>query len=212
MTVVRKFLFDVDFKEETPLIEKTEDVVEDVEPEVIEPVFKGYNLEISYDAGFDDGKEEGIREASSAVQQQTSETLKTIMKNLSDIYGIQEKANVVEARNAMAAALAVARKALPALGERNALGEIERMIEMILKKVIDEPQVTVRVNDKLHDQILEHVEALVKSGNFKGKLILQPDSALPISDCKIDWGSGGAERNMEVLWQEIDAIIERNFN
>lgn len=211
MTVVRKFLFDIDFEDEKPPAEEVEDIVEYVEPEVIEPVFKGYNLEISYDAGFDDGREEGIRESSSAIQQQVSETLKIMMQNLSEIYSIQEKANADAARDAMTAALAVARKVLPTLGERDALGEVERMIEMTIKKVIDEPRIVVRVNEKLHDQMLEHINALIKDGRFESRLILQPDADLPIGDCKIDWGSGGAERNMDAMWREIDAIIERNL-
>ncbi len=212
MTALRKFLFDYDFEVVEKPVEITEETAaEETGPEVIDPVFKGEYLEISFDAGFDAGKEEGVREASGEIEKQVLETLAKMAENLNVIFENQKEANAAAARDAVSAALAVSRKVLPDLGERNALGEVQRMVESVLEKVIDEPRLVVRTNEQIHEQLAERIDAMRQSGNFHGDIILQACTELPVGDCRVEWGNGGAERNMESVWREIDEIIERNL-
>lgn len=212
MTVARKYLFEVDFEAvEKPKVVVGE-IVEEAEPEVVEPVFKDYHLEESYDAGFEAGLEEGLRNAEKTIEKNVSEILTKMLNGMPDLFTIQKEANASAAHDAMAAALAVSRKILPGLSERNALGEVERMVKMTLEKVIDEPQVVVRVNTDLLDSMSERIETLAKNGNFEGRVLVQADADLQVDACRIEWSSGGADRDMNALWKEIDGIIECNFD
>src|SRR3546814_1221045 len=66
---------------------------------------------------------------------------------------------------------------------------------------------TVRVAPNLVPEIEQRLKAAVASAGFEGRLVVAADAALGPADCGIDWGDGGAERDMDGLWREIDAAI-----
>lgn len=211
MTALKKFLFDIDFDspEKPDETEKKADA-EEIEPEKAEPVFKQECLEIAFDAGFDAGKEEGVRETLDGIEKQTAESLAKMAEGLNGLFNKQKEANSAAARDAIAAALAVARKILPGLSEGNALGEVERVVESVLKKITGEPKVAAKVNNHICEQLAKRIGVMRQNSNFHGELTLQADPELSKDDCKIEWSGGGAERDMKSLWREIDAIIERS--
>ena len=125
MTALRKFLFDDDFEvvnKPVEITEEGEEGIEEVESEVVAPLFTGECLEASFDAGFEAGKEEGVLEAASEIEKLTSDSLAKMVKSLNAIFDNQKEVNAITARDAVSAALAVSRKVLPGLSERNALG------------------------------------------------------------------------------------------
>src|SRR3546814_2280324 len=69
---------------------------------------------------------------------------------------------------------------------------------------------TVRVAPNLVPEIEQRLKAAVASAGFEGRLVVAADAALGPADCGIDWGDGGAERDMDGLWREIDAAIARS--
>src|SRR3546814_15298785 len=66
---------------------------------------------------------------------------------------------------------------------------------------------TVRVAPNLVPEVEQRLEAAVASAGFEGRLVVAADAALGPADCGIDWGDGGAERDMDGLWREIDAAV-----
>ena len=155
MTAVKKFLFDPSFDESPLLPQDEEPVVEEeaeaVEEEVIVPTFSEAEVNAARDEGFARGKEEGIRESSDAFERHIIDVLKTVDERLSHLIAGQEQSNTANAGNAVTVAVSVVRKIFPHLDRRNALDEVERLVEQSMEKVINEPRVTIHVNDALHD-------------------------------------------------------------
>ena len=42
---------------------------------------------------------------------------------------------------------------------------------------------------------------------FKGEFAI-----VAAGDCRVEWEAGGSKRDMDLLWQEIDEIVERNLS
>lgn len=210
MTALKKFLFDVDFDTPEKPVEVEKAIAEESAPKVVDPVFKKECLEIAFDVGLDAGKEDGVRATLTTIEKQTADYLAKIADSMNALFQNQKEANSIAARDAIAVALAVAQKILPDLSEKNALGDVERMIESVLKKIVEEPKVLVKVNDKICEQLATRIGVMRQNGNYRGELVLQADAELSKGDCNIQWSSGGAERDMKSLWREIDAIIEQN--
>jgi len=42
--------------------------------------------------------------------------------------------------------------------------------------------------------------------------VIREDAAISYGNCKIEWSNGGAERNMDELWRQIDQIVENNLS
>src|SRR3546814_1856908 len=99
------------------------------------------------------------------------------------------------------------RKLLPELARRQGVAEIEALAAGCLSNLSEVPKMTVRVAPNLVPEIERRLDAAVASVGFEGRLVVAADAALGPADCGIDWGDGGAERDMDGLWREIDAAV-----
>ena len=50
---------------------------------------------------------------------------------------------------------------------------------------------------------------MAAQAGFEGKIVLLAQSDLQAGDVRVEWADGGAERDIGLLWREIDAIVER---
>ena len=218
MTTIRKFLFDRSFDEEEPppLIQEGEvedgEVVAEEEEEPEEPVvtFTEDEMEAARTESFAGGREEGVREASDAIERQAAEALSEISGLLPNVFEAQEKANAASARDAVTVAVAIVRKLFPELNRRNGVEEVERLIEETLRTLRDEPKVTIWVSEDARDAVAGRVDAMTADAGYEGKVIVLGDSDRAEGGCRLEWSDGGAERDTDAMWQEIDTIIARN--
>jgi len=185
---------------------------EEVEPEVIIPTFSAEELEAARKEGFQAGKEEGLNASLDSIERQVSATLGNMESSIARLVEEQNNANEELRHLALSVSVSIARKMLPELASRHALDEIERVINSVLPRLIDEPLITIRVHDDVEAAVNSRIEQLSAESGFTGRIIVKPDNGLKTGDCKLEWSCGGAERNTIALWHEIDAIIARNLN
>jgi flagellar assembly protein FliH len=216
MPALKKFLFDTSFdtpvgRPEKPEEEKANEAEESQPEEEIPPTYSEEEVNAAREEGFAAGKKEGIAEAANATQHQIMELLKKMEGQYTKLFRIQNESNAATTRDATAVAVVVARKVLPDLNQRNALGEVEKFAEMALEKVIKEPHVVMRVNPLIQGPLAERIDALIAGKEYAGQVKLMADDGIPLGDCRMEWRNGGAERNLAAKMREIDEIIERNL-
>ncbi len=233
MTAVTKFMFDVQFD---PAIDPAADPTaksltvdddsaatagddatgdgenEDEEEEEELPGYSEAQLEEAKAESFEAGRLEGARDAASTIEKETLLTVQAISLHITELFGRQEQANSVLLRDGIGIAATIARKLFPAMNEQNSLGEIDRMVEHTLLRLIEEPRVVIRVNPDLMETLDARVGDLKAGAGYEGRIVLKEDSALPFGDCRMEWGDGSAERNITSLWQSIDQILEGNLD
>lgn len=212
MATVKKFTFDLDFdapeEPETPDIEE----LEEEEPEIIVPSFSEEELEQARAESFEAGKEEGRKEAASATEQRMLEVLENASEQLNSIYTTQGEANHEIGREMISVSTAIAKKMFPDLNARNALGEVERVVQETLKAVTEEPRIQIMVNPELREPLTERLGTMTHRAGFEGKVFVNPDPAMPLGDCRIEWSNGAAVRDADALWTMIEGIIEHNLH
>lgn len=227
MTAVSKFMFDTVFGQDTEQEEaqsvgqqaQSEETVQDEnEPEEIEeeeeeelPGYSEAQLEEAKTEAFEAGKIEGAKQASETIEKETLLTLQAISQHITELFGKQEQSNSVLLRDGIGIAATIARKLFPAMNEQNSLGEIDRLVEHTLLRLIEEPRVVIRVNPDLVDALGNRVDGLKAGAGYEGRIVLKEDTSLPYGDCRMEWGDGSAERNVAALWGAIDDIISGNL-
>jgi len=231
MTAITKFMFDVEFDSESPpsvesgatdddgtgaaddSLENAVDGPEEEEEEEEEelPGYSEAQLEEAKTESFEAGKLEGARDAASTIEKETLMTLQVISQHITDLFAHQEAANNVLLRDGVGVAASIARKLFPTMNEQNALGEIDRLVEHTLLRLIEEPRVVVRVNPDLLEALDARVGDLKAGAGYEGRIVLKDDPALPYGDCRMEWGDGSAARNVKSVWESIDKIIEENL-
>lgn len=215
MAAVRKFLFDRSFDIAEPepdaAAEATDAAGSVAEPEPPPPpTFTEEELAAARDEAFQQGREQGIREAAEGLDKAILDTLATAGERLADV--LQDQANVeADARDdAVKVGLAVARKLFPDLNEKSGLGEIERVVAQAMALVLGEATLLIRVNNQLVDPLKTRLETLKTRVMFRGEIALEGRDDIPPGDCRIDWANGGATRDTAAIWQAIDNVLERN--
>ncbi len=214
MAATQKFLFDTIFDVEEPPEEEEEttDEEEEAEPEVVVPTFSEEEMAAAREESFATGKAEGVNEAAEATERLISASLEKLSQQFDSLFKAQEAADAAIMENAISVACGIARKVFPALNQQGALAEIERMAVMSLEKILEEPQVIIAVNPKLEAALNERLDTLTAQAGYKGEVRIIADDKVDPGDCRMEWSGGGANRDMDALWQEIDEIVERNLS
>jgi flagellar assembly protein FliH len=215
METAEKFMFDVSFdnEPEVPLeLEVAPDVpVEEPEEEIIVPTFSEEELELARQQAFEEGKQEGLAATTETLTKQINETLALIDQKLVVAFQTQDAANEVMGRSALSVAKGICTKMLPALAEKHAFDEVERVITSVFAKLLEQPSTTITVHPSLKDHIEERINELSAGKGYEGKIILNAEQSMEPSDCKIEWFNGGSERDAQSIWHEISEIVERNL-
>jgi len=212
MAPAEKFMFDRSFDVEEELPEEIEELDDlEEEPEEVAPTFSEGELIVARDKAFVTGKEEGVQEASEAIERQIHETLEVIGTRFEDLLRVQSEFNVETFKDSILVATGIARKYFPTLSQENGLEAIENMVGKILREIMEEPRVTVHVHPDLQDPLNDRLAPIIAEAGFEGRVVVMDDEAAIFGDCRVEWSSGAAERSAEERRGEIEEIIARNM-
>jgi hypothetical protein len=101
---------------------------------------------------------------------------------------------------------------LPELVRRHGVEEIEAAVADVLENIIDVPSVTVTVHEDLRESMAERLQVVGQNSGLGDGLNVIGDPTLGLSDCRVSWGEGGAERNADAIWSRVDDTLDRNFS
>lgn len=215
MSAVEKFMFDVPFDDvPTRSLEKeiAETPVEEEEVEEIIPTFSEEEVEQARQEGFEAGKIEGLAATTEELTKHIAASLAGIDQKLTQAFQTQTAANAELHRAALAVGVGIARKMFPALAERNAFDEVERVVLSVFDKIIEEPRITFSVHPGVITEIEKRISEISVSKGYEGLVTVHIDETLAASDCKVEWANGGIERDTHEMWRDINRIIVRNLS
>lgn len=198
-----KFLFDVPFDGSRPKVERN------YAPKAPPPKFSADEIEAARAAAFAEGEAAGRQAAYGEHQQNLEQALRTIAQQLRAIATGQEHARVAASAEATELAVAIARKLAGRLIERQPLDQVEALVLRCMDDMRDEPRLVIRAAEPVVQQLDAKIDQLVAQSGFGGKVALVPDETMALTDCRINWADGSAERRQTALEQEVDQAVER---
>lgn len=212
---IEKFMFDRSFDVGGPKADEApiEEVPEvEAEPEIVVPTFSEAELETAKQEAFAKGKEEALGESATAIEAQIVEATKLIGEKLDALVVGQLLANKDIFADAIKVSQAITKKAFPLTTVEQGTAEIEAVLRQVLVQVLEEPRVGIHVNPAIESLLVERIDQIAAETHFDGRLYVTADEAIEEGDCKIEWSSGGAERNLAALIAQADEIIEANLS
>ena len=181
----------------------------------VEPVFTQNEMDAAKNQareegrlqGLEEGRENAWQEAMVSIEKQNSDTLNAIDASLKELLARSQNDSQTAFTTAVGFAMAVCRKVVPALSEKNAVGEIQGLLEKNFHFLKDEPKISLRLNPFLADKIKPVLADLVKKESYAGKIAVIRDDSLPVGDCHVEWKNGGLQRNaQDVLYQTEELV------
>ncbi len=223
MAKLQKFLFDQDFGSPSrPTLDvhltdglgpddmaPPEDMVEEEPPPPPPPTFSEEELQLARDQAFEAGRSAGISEAEAMTERLLALAQQSLGDALLRIAGAQEEANDRLVREAVAVAVEVVRKLYPEMTRHHGLDELEALLHECLSHLDRDMRVTVRIAPELLETVRTRADKVAVEVAFEGKLLFAADARIAPGDIRVDWGDGGAERDLERSWREIDAVLAR---
>lgn len=163
-------------------------------------------------SGYSEGYQAGALEARQAADQKAANANEiiaqagTLLADLSARYGAMLRNDT---RYLSDLTILIARKiAGEALQERNT-EVIHAMVERCLPLILQKPRLVVETHPNVFETVLERIETTLRNGNFEGEVQFKSNHELGESDIRLDWGSGQIARSEQVLWQEVETLLER---
>jgi flagellar assembly protein FliH len=110
---------------------------------------------------------------------------------------------------AVALAVAVARKLAPELVSRQPFAEIAALATECFKQLTAAPHIVVRVNDALHQTARGHLDEIARSRGFAGRVVVVAEPEIAAGDCRIEWADGGVVRDIAKTDLAIGSAVGR---
>ena len=159
------------------------------EPEFIEPVFTGAELEVARA----EARLAGRAEAERGIIASRVQMLSLIAAGMTEA---QDGARIAaeQAAEAVARCMLTALTAcLPALCERHGAAELRALTRAVLPALTDEPRITVRVHPHMATVVQEELAAM--DFEIAERVNLVATEAIAPGDARINWAEGSAVRN-----------------
>ena len=169
-----------------------------------EAAYTEEQLALAREQGFALGKAEGLKEAKQQQEERLSELLQKVSTSFENLTASEERREMEKCADAARLATKVAHKLLPQFAQKYALPEIERVILQTFEARRDEPRIAVTVPTVHLDALKSRIDAVAIEKSYAGKVILVADDHLPVTDCRVEWADGGAERLYERLFSQIE--------
>ncbi|MBT4691217.1 MAG: hypothetical protein HN834_03530 [Rhodospirillaceae bacterium] len=155
--------------------------------------------------GFAAGKQEAL----GGIENLVANTLQNITAAVGNIGAQYEQAVLAVKAESAQMAMVIAGKLAPSLLERQPMDEIQGLILECLELLPTEPRIVVRVSEPILEQLSEEIDQLAIRAGFQGSVVLLAEDNMTGADCRVEWADGGAERNIEALFQKIDSAVGR---
>jgi flagellar assembly protein FliH len=184
MAAQAKYLFDQDFAAGASAAEKH-----------VAPSEHAILLGEAESKGFRDGFAAAEKEGTAVAARRAAVALEQIgdaLERLARGVGAVEQRLESEA---VALAVAVARKLAPELVLRQPFAEIAALATECFKQLTAAPHIVVRVNDALHETARNHLDEIARSRGFAGRVVVVAEPEIAPGDCRIEWADGGVVRD-----------------
>ncbi len=155
------------------------------------------------------GREEGLEAARQESEHLLANETTKMLDRLAGLETMRAELGTNMTRQAVDMATELVRKMMPSLCEHGGFAEIERVLVDMLGRLLDEPRVVFRVPDAMLDSMQARIGDMAKQAAYAGEIVLIADDRLGPSDCLVEWADGGAERDLDRLWGEVDTILTR---
>jgi flagellar assembly protein FliH len=197
MTAPAKFLFGTDF---APVKEA---------PPRIAPEAHEAAVAAAERRGYQRGLAAAEAQARTEAERRTASAYERIAGALARLAGEMKAVEYRLETEAVAVAVATARKLAPALIAREPFAEIAALASDCLNACTAAPHVAVRVNNELYAEARERLEGIARGRGFEGRLVVLGETEVAPGDCRIEWADGGVVRDGAALTRSIDDLVSR---
>ncbi len=193
-----------------PVEEEFEEAV-DLEPE-IEKTYSQEELDEKLQIASQAGYEKGFKSSQEGLEAIAANALTEINSKLLHIITDADSSKTQIERQSLDLVTNIVQKLIPSLVAEEAKNIVNKFIADNFNNFKNEAKLSFYIHPDIISYVQENISKLANSHDFEGKIALHKDAKLGVSDCRIEWESGGVERNAAQMLDKVDAILENKQN
>lgn len=207
--------------------EETAEVVDDMPEEVIDEPQDDFSADNqSYEAPMPSFSQEDIDDAAAKAKEegysqgllaaQNSETarqntlLEEIKNQLLTIVAAGERQNEDMELNALRFIASSLHKLFPTLQRLDGTDEIKKFLQDNFAQLSTQKSLAFFFNPEMANPAAGLLQKIAAHNDFEGKISIHKDDKLGLSDCRIEWQDGYAERNTDKLLEKLQSLLTNN--
>lgn len=159
------------------------------------------------DEAFEEGKIQGAADAQQSIEKNCEMILENVRNALDTVMARHDEQIISMEKNATILVMAIVRKLAPAIIEETPLKEIESLVQECMRNNPLEPRIVVRLDEQILPLLRRKIDTLQTTCDYHGQIVLISEPMTNISDCRVEWIDGGAERDFEELMKSIEDTV-----
>lgn len=194
------------------------EIVEELAEEKIhtpeKPTFSEEQLETAKAAARKEGYNAGYEEASASLTQtllQRENDVKHALEIMSEqiVQASKGYNDIIQTQSVDVHrfVMAIARKVTgETLSQKPSLG-VHELINQCMPILVQKPRLILEANTALVEILNERLKPMLDKAGFEGELQFRVNDTLDISDARLEWSGGFAQRDTRALWKEIEEMM-----
>ena len=181
---------------------------ENKEEQIIEPSYSKEELEQAVKTAEEVAYQRGLDVARNDIMLQQNQLLDDIRNQLMTIFAqVEQKTSEIE-EEALKFAVKSLRKILPTLEQEHAASEIKQFLGDNFTNFSAQETLSFAFNPNSIPLVADSLGRLAEQNDFEGKISVHKDISLGPSDCRVEWKSGGVEKNSNAILTKIENLID----
>lgn len=136
--------------------------------------------------------------------------LEEIKNQLSLVFAESQQSSETQELNALRFLAAALHKLLPSLEKIDSISEIKQFLDDNFAQLSSQKSLAFFFHPDAAKQAAPLIEKLAAHHDFEGKISIHKDDNLGLSDCRIEWKDGYAERNTAKLLEKLQELLNNN--
>ena len=151
----------------------------------------------------------GITEAQNSSLEKQNVLLEDIKNQLMTIFAsLEDKKTDIE-KSSVNFAISLVTKLLPTLERDMAEKEVKNFLAENFANFSSQEALSFSFNPEIISQIADSIGRLAEQNDFEGKISVHKDASLGLSDCRVEWKSGGVERSTSSVLNKVKNIVNQ---
>ena len=179
-------------------VEPVENLITYTEEEMKEALAQA--KEVAYNKGVEDTK--------SSMEEKQNVLLEDIKNQLMTIFAsLDEKKSDLE-RSALNFAVSLVEKIFPTIEREMAEKEVKNFLAENFANFSSQESLSFSFNPDMLSCVSDSIRRLAEQNDFEGKISVHKDISLALSDCRVEWKSGGVERKTSSVIDKVKNLIK----
>ncbi len=111
-------------------------------------------------------------------------------------------------KNTAVLVLAIVKKLAPAIIADKPIQEVESLVQECLRNNPQEPRMVVRLDEQMLPLLRKKIDTIQTLNDYNGQIVLISEPMGNVSDCRVEWIDGGAERDFESLMKSVEETVQ----